>query len=124
MSTLASTLISWAGSLRKAVEAEESAPTEPLLQKSDDGDEGGTTTVEEPDDLYPLHYFDDTTINRSMIMCWSMKFDDVLDPEALRDSLSQVLDMGDWRKLGGRLKVNVSCDHSPPRREDAANVVE
>ncbi|PKS11748.1 hypothetical protein jhhlp_001737 [Lomentospora prolificans] len=67
--------------------------------------------VEEPDsevqdDVYPVHYLDDTMINRSMIMCWTMRFDEVLNPEALRCSLSRVLEIGDWRKLGGRLRLN------------------
>lgn len=57
------------------------------------------------DEVFPVHYFDDTFVNRKMIMCWTMKFDDVLDPEALRSSLARLLEIGDWRKLGGRLRL-------------------
>jgi hypothetical protein len=59
-----------------------------------------------PGDTYPLHLLDDTKFNRDCIS-WSMRFDDVLDAELLRDSLSELLDMGNWRKLGGRLRTKV-----------------
>lgn len=59
-----------------------------------------------PGVTYPLHLLDDTKFNRDCIS-WSMRFNDVLDAEMLRDSLSELLDMGNWRKLGGRLRPKV-----------------
>src|SRR4051812_27427703 len=59
-----------------------------------------------PGVTYPLHLLDDTKFNRDCIS-WSMRFNDVLDAEMLRDSLSDLLDMGNWRKLGGRLRPKV-----------------
>jgi hypothetical protein len=59
------------------------------------------------DEVFPVHYFDDTAEHRSMVMCWTLRFDDILDADALHTSLVKLLDIGDWRKLGGRLRLNV-----------------
>jgi hypothetical protein len=59
------------------------------------------------DQVYPLHCFDDTVPNRHMVMCWTMRFEDVLNAEKLHGSLVKLLTIGDWRKLGGRLRLNV-----------------
>ncbi|EFQ34527.1 uncharacterized protein GLRG_09671 [Colletotrichum graminicola M1.001] len=42
---------------------------------------------------------------RMMIMSWSMCFHEVLDPEMLNTSLSELLTVGNWRKLGGRPRL-------------------
>jgi hypothetical protein len=60
-----------------------------------------------PDHVYPLHCFDDTVPNRYMVMCWTMRFEDVLDGDKLHAALARLLMIGDWRKLGGRLRLNV-----------------
>jgi hypothetical protein len=60
------------------------------------------------DQVLPVHYFDDTQVNRHMVMSWTMLFDDILDPHALHYSLARLLEIGEWRKLGGRLRLNVS----------------
>ena len=59
------------------------------------------------DQIFPLHCFDDTVPNRHMVMCWTMRFEDVLDAEKLHASLVRLLSIGDWRKLGGRLRLQV-----------------
>jgi hypothetical protein len=59
------------------------------------------------DKIFPVHYFDDTDVNRNMIMCWTMRFNEVLDADALHVSLAKLLEIGDWRKLGGRIRLNV-----------------
>ncbi|RCI11514.1 hypothetical protein L249_7718 [Ophiocordyceps polyrhachis-furcata BCC 54312] len=59
------------------------------------------------DDVYPLHAFDDTQYNRKLLS-WLMRFNDVLDPGRLHGALARLLDIGDWRKLGGRLKLKPS----------------
>ncbi|KAJ5806648.1 uncharacterized protein N7503_004250 [Penicillium pulvis] len=56
------------------------------------------------EDIYPLHTLDDTKTFRYFVN-WTMCFNDVLDPEKLHHSLSRLLNIGDWRKLGGRLRV-------------------
>ncbi|KAF6804216.1 hypothetical protein CSOJ01_10354 [Colletotrichum sojae] len=57
------------------------------------------------DDIYPVHFFDDTKPFREMLLNWTLRFDDVLDPEMLNSSLSKLLEVGDWRKLGGRMRL-------------------
>lgn len=63
--------------------------------------------------VYPV-FMQDTTKPNHVIVSASLRFDDVLDGEKLRSSLSQLLQVGHWRKLAGRLKKNVRTqDHSP-----------
>ncbi|KAI0882242.1 uncharacterized protein GGS22DRAFT_170532 [Annulohypoxylon maeteangense] len=58
------------------------------------------------DTVVPLHRFDDTPLTRKVIVEFTMRFDDVLDPEKLRISLDKLLSRRDWRKLGARLRLN------------------
>ncbi|KAH6892456.1 hypothetical protein B0T10DRAFT_401348 [Thelonectria olida] len=55
-------------------------------------------------DVYPVHMFDNAKVNHCLLS-FIMRFNDVLDPEKLCDALSRLLEIGDWRKLGGRLKL-------------------
>lgn len=64
----------------------------------------------ETDDIYPVHMLDDTKTLRGIVVTWTLRFDDVLDPVKLHKSLLQLLEMGDWRKIGGRLRMKV-VDH-------------
>jgi hypothetical protein len=59
------------------------------------------------DTIIPLHSKDDTKSIRPHIMDFTLCFDDVLDPEKLRSSLAKLMEIGDWRKLGARLRLNV-----------------
>jgi len=59
------------------------------------------------DEVIPAFVLDDTPTNRGIMMSWTMKFDDVLDPEKLHSSLERLLSIGNWRKIGGRLRLNV-----------------
>lgn len=61
----------------------------------------------ETDDIYPVHLLDGSKTLRGIVVTWTLRFNDVLDPNALHDSLSTLLDIGDWRKLGGRLRLKV-----------------
>lgn len=38
-------------------------------------------------------------------------FDEVLDPEVLREALENVVKRPGWERLGGRLRKNVSIDY-------------
>lgn len=60
------------------------------------------------DEVLPMHHFDDNAINRSIILAWTLRFNDVLDADKLHDGLARLLEIGDWRKLGGRLRKGVS----------------
>ena len=60
------------------------------------------------DEVYPVHMLDDTKTLRNIVVTWTLCFNDVLDAEKLHGSLSTLLEMGDWRKVGGRLRLKVS----------------
>ncbi|KAM3089601.1 hypothetical protein ACMFMG_001185 [Clarireedia jacksonii] len=59
----------------------------------------------ETDDVFPVHPFDDIKTFRRIMLGWTMRFNDVLDAEKLHDSLTKLLQIGDWRKLGGRYRL-------------------
>jgi hypothetical protein len=61
----------------------------------------------EPDLVIPLHYFDNNTMFTSITMHAIMVYDEVLDPEKLRSSLSQLIARDTWQKLGARLGKGV-----------------
>ncbi|KAI7602992.1 hypothetical protein KC346_g12101, partial [Hortaea werneckii] len=43
---------------------------------------------------------------RALVLHFFSRFDDVLDPEKLRQALDRLLHIGGWRKLGARLRLN------------------
>lgn len=60
------------------------------------------------DEVVPVHLFDDLPGYRKTLLLWTFQFNDVLDAEKLHGSLSELIEKGDgWRKLGGRLRLNV-----------------
>ncbi|KAJ5025214.1 hypothetical protein PSV08DRAFT_182739 [Bipolaris maydis] len=60
------------------------------------------------DDIYPVHVLDDTKALRSMLITCTFCFNNVLDVDKLQSSLAKLLEMGDWRKLGGRLRLKAN----------------
>jgi hypothetical protein len=60
------------------------------------------------DKIIPLNLFDDNMIFRSMVLDFTLRFDDVLDAEKLRSGLARLLEIGGWRRLGARLRLNVN----------------
>ncbi|KAH7411894.1 hypothetical protein DE146DRAFT_641671 [Phaeosphaeria sp. MPI-PUGE-AT-0046c] len=66
--------------------------------------EGPAVAAAGPDLVIPLHYFDYNTMFTSITMHAIMVYDEVLDPEKLRSSLSQLIGRETWKKLGARLK--------------------
>ncbi|KAJ0308671.1 hypothetical protein COL516b_003215 [Colletotrichum fioriniae] len=57
------------------------------------------------DTVVSLSAMDSSWMMRMMIMSWSMCFHDVLDPAMLHASLSELLTIGNWKKLGGRPRL-------------------
>jgi hypothetical protein len=53
---------------------------------------------------YPLFMLDDNKTLHGIIITWLLHFNDVLDPALLHTSLCRLLEIGDWRKVGGRLR--------------------
>jgi len=64
--------------------------------------------VHDDDVVYPMHMLDDSKTLRNIIVAWTLRFDDVLDFEKLYGSLSRLLEIGDWRMIGGRLRLRVT----------------
>lgn len=77
----------------------------------------GATSVESPveapeptrydDEIYPVHTFDDPGRLEVLVTSWTMCFNDVLDEDKIHKSLAKLLEIGDWRKAGGRLRQKV-----------------
>jgi hypothetical protein len=67
--------------------------------------EPGDAPKEVEDDIYPVFPLDDNETLRGIVVTWTLHFNDVLDAQRLHDSLWRLLEIGDWRKLGGRLRM-------------------
>lgn len=61
----------------------------------------------ETDNVFPIHFIDQAGLIRASIISYTFRYNDVLDPEKLHNSLIKLLGMNDWRKLGGRLRLDV-----------------
>lgn len=59
------------------------------------------------DEIFPVHFIDQAGLIRASIISYTFRYNDVLDPEKLHDSLVKLLGIGDWRKFGGRLRLDV-----------------
>jgi hypothetical protein len=59
------------------------------------------------DTVVPFHTFDSSPYLRTLILNFTYRFDDVLDVDKLRTSLERLYEIGDWRKLGARVRLNV-----------------
>jgi hypothetical protein len=59
------------------------------------------------DDVIPVHYWDDNEVFRWIVVDFALRFDDVLDPEKLRQALARLMEIGNWRKLGARIRLRV-----------------
>ena len=75
---------------------------------------GKKTNVErvETDRVVPLHFFEDSLLVQGNNMAVSLVFEDVLDPEKLRQSLESLVKREGWQRLGGRLRKN-ACHPTP-----------
>lgn len=57
------------------------------------------------DYIYPTHFMDNSRGLKNLILAWTLRFNDVLDGDQLSAALWRLFEIGDWRKLGGRLRV-------------------
>jgi hypothetical protein len=60
------------------------------------------------DEIIPAHPLDNGKIVRGMVLEFAYRFDDVLDFKKLQVSFDRLLQIGEWRKLGARLRIKVS----------------
>ncbi|KAF4341518.1 hypothetical protein FBEOM_4563 [Fusarium beomiforme] len=56
------------------------------------------------DDIIPVHLFDDTAAARGIVLVWTFRFGEILNPQKLNDALSELFQMDGWRRLGGRFR--------------------
>jgi hypothetical protein len=59
------------------------------------------------DTVIPVHWLDDTSTNRCLVLDFSMQFEDVLNVGMMVRALERLLEKPGWRKLGARLRLNV-----------------
>ena len=59
------------------------------------------------DEVIPMFKWDDQPHNREMVVEFTYRFDDVLDNDKLKNALNRLLEIGDWKKLGARIRLNV-----------------
>ncbi|GAB0138171.1 hypothetical protein EsDP_00006415 [Epichloe bromicola] len=59
------------------------------------------------DHIYPVHLLDGAKYQQCILTMF-IRFNDVLDPGKIKESISQLLSIGDWRKLGGRFRTKAS----------------
>lgn len=60
------------------------------------------------DVVAPLRYWDDTVVVKSLVVFSMSRFDVALDAKKLYSSLERLISRKGWRKLGARLRKNVS----------------
>lgn len=58
------------------------------------------------DEIYPTHFLDNSRGHKNLILAWTLRFNDVLDGKKLNGALCRLFEIGDWRKLGGRLRID------------------
>lgn len=59
------------------------------------------------DQVIPLHWFEDGSMWKTVIVYTLLAFDEALDPETLRDSLTRLIQRDGYKKLGARIRKNV-----------------
>ncbi|KAG5931376.1 hypothetical protein E4U53_001805 [Claviceps sorghi] len=57
------------------------------------------------EDVYPIHCLDQPVTVRQRMRTWVLCFNDVLIAPKLHEALCHLLEMGDWKKLGTRLRI-------------------
>jgi hypothetical protein len=73
------------------------------------GPERSAPPIVPTDEVLPCHLLDNIAALRAYTYMWMFRFEDVLDPDMLHDSLSQLFEMEGWRRLGGRIRLRVSA---------------
>ncbi|KAG5914575.1 hypothetical protein E4U42_000420 [Claviceps africana] len=64
-----------------------------------------TVSKTDAEEVYPIHCLDQPTTVRQSMRTWVMCFNDVLMAPRLHEALCHLLEMGDWKKLGTRLRI-------------------
>lgn len=67
--------------------------------------------IYETDQIQPVHLLDDVQVLAGYDLFWTFPFSEILDANLLGRTLSEVIETGDWRRLGGRIRRNVSSQN-------------
>ena len=59
-------------------------------------------------DVVPFRFWDEQDSVQKLVLEFTYRFDDVLDVAKLKLSLERLLEIGEWKGLGARLKRNAS----------------
>lgn len=70
-----------------------------------------TTNGVAADDVYLTGRIDNALSVKPMVISLTLRFNDVLDADKLHTALCTLLDTGDWRRLGGRLRAPSKLDN-------------
>lgn len=62
-----------------------------------------------PDEVYKFRFCDGNDILQKIVMEFTYRFDDLLDASKLKLSLERLLEIGEWKSLGARLKKDVGA---------------
>ncbi|KAI1277501.1 hypothetical protein F5Y07DRAFT_363156 [Xylaria sp. FL0933] len=57
------------------------------------------------DEVYPLYFLDNLAAGRDSVLSETLRYNHVLDASKLRNGLTRLIEHGDWRKIGGRLRL-------------------
>lgn len=80
-------------------------PTATCLPRPNVGDATGTFSRGEADDhVYPVHVLDGAKYQQCILTLF-LRFNDILDPDKISQSLTRLLEIGDWKKLAGRFRT-------------------
>jgi hypothetical protein len=63
--------------------------------------------VSDTDEIWRTSWIDESKFIRSVNVCCALRFNDVLDAGKLHDALVRLVEKDGWRKLGGRVRLNV-----------------
>lgn len=64
------------------------------------------------DEVIVSRFMDNNPDTRNMILGCGFRFNEVLDCAKVHESLARLLEIGNWRRLGGRLRINVTRNPS------------
>lgn len=67
----------------------------------------GSASAGVEDEVVRFRFWDDNDVMQKIVMEFTYRFDDVLDPAKLRSSLDRLLQVGEWRQIGARFRKNV-----------------
>ncbi|KAK2024960.1 hypothetical protein LX32DRAFT_502493, partial [Colletotrichum zoysiae] len=78
------------------------------------------------DTVFPVHAIDNTATLKAIVTSQALRFNDVLDGDLLYSSLTELVSTGNWKKLGGRFRLNSASDlelHVPAHFSDTVAAV-